>query len=128
VLAAREKTLGDDDDLTMETLLILAVIYSSLGKMSEALGLRWRRLAVFEKGVAYNEEFLEAISSVAYHAWQVGRMEESHAMFRRALEGFKRTTGCNKDIKQSVVNLFVAFCKSQGKDAEAEAVMQSMEN
>jgi tetratricopeptide (TPR) repeat protein len=124
-VTARERVLGFDDNRTIASVTVLAVVLQLQGMYEEAKKLSQRALETREKELgAHHLDTLLSVGYLAYVLYSQGKYKEAEKLHRRALEGYEKELGLyNPSTLMSVMNLSKAL-QSQGNYDEVEKLSQ----
>ena len=124
-VAAREKALGLDDQQTLVSVEILALVLRCQGKYDKAEKLNRRALEGREKerGVQHPDALM-SVSNLALVLQDQGKYDEAEKLNRRALEGYEKELGEQHPDTLTSVNNLAGVLGDQGKYDEAEKLIQ----
>ena len=127
VLAYTQRTLGEHNQLTLDTVNNLGVLYLDQGKLAEAESMYQRALVGYEKNPGKNHIFILAtINDLGILYRKQGKLAEAESMYQRALSGKEKALGKDHiSTLQTMSNLGVLYQK-QGKLVEAESIYQRL--
>ncbi|KAI9779071.1 MAG: hypothetical protein M1839_007737 [Geoglossum umbratile] len=115
-LAIREKVLGPDHELTLDT------VYN-LGRLAESEAMYKRALSGYEKTLGPDHTpALETFNGLGILYRHQGKLTEAEAMYKRALAGLEKTPGPDHTLTLETVNGLGSLYRHQGKLAEAETM------
>lgn len=124
-LAVREKTLGLDNQQTLSTLGMLALVLRSRGKYTEAEALNRRVLAGLENKLGkQHPSTLMLVSNLAEDQRARGKYEEAEALNRHALAGRRMELGEHHLDTLSSMGSLALVLLARGKYKEAEKLNQ----
>jgi tetratricopeptide (TPR) repeat protein len=118
---ARERVFGPEDERTMTSITVLAILLHHQGKYEEAEKLDRRALKGRERQLgAHHPSTLRSVENLASVLRAQGKYEESVKLNRRALKGYENELGgYYRDMLTCMKNL-AAVLQDQGKYVEAE--------
>lgn len=122
-VAASEKALGRENQLTLESLNILAAVLRAQGKYEEAETLHRRALEGNEKNLGEDHpNTLMSMNNLAAVLHNRGKYGEAEMLTRRALEGQGTKLGEDHPNTLMSVGNLAEVLRVQGKYAEAETL------
>ncbi|KAH8721545.1 Tetratricopeptide repeat-domain-containing protein [Phaeosphaeriaceae sp. PMI808] len=117
-MRARESTLGEDDEDTLNSMELVALVLQDQGKYEEAETMSWRALE--GRGMVLGKDHPDTLSSVSTLASVLqdqGKYEEAETMSWRALEGREEVLGeDHPDTLTSVHSLASLFDQQRRYD------------
>jgi tetratricopeptide (TPR) repeat protein len=114
------KCHGDDSEITLDVMVMLAISYSTAGKEEEALQLRERLMEARRRGLGEDHlDTLREMSNLASSYSKLGRDEEALPLREQVLEKRRRLLGEDHlDTLRAMNNLADSYSKF-GRDQEA---------
>ncbi|KAF2994399.1 hypothetical protein E8E13_002869 [Curvularia kusanoi] len=120
-LAADERQLGPENERTLISSNMLAVVLESRGEYEKAEVLHRRALARAETELGrHHNGTLRIAQNLTSVLLSQGRYAEAEPLIRRALEGFRRFFGEEHLVTLSVVGGLARVLRAQGKYKKAE--------
>lgn len=110
-VAAGERTLGQDDQLTLKSIKTLALVLQYQGKYDKAEKMNWRALVGREKQLGAQHPYtLASVMNLAFALHCRGKDDEAEKINRRALEGCEKELGTqHPSMLTSMSNLAVVL-------------------
>ncbi|KAF1812001.1 hypothetical protein P152DRAFT_488337, partial [Eremomyces bilateralis CBS 781.70] len=106
-LKARERICGQEDQLTLISVTVLASVITSQGKYSEAEKLNRRALEGYEKGLGVQHpDTLTSVDNLAGVLKYQGKYSEAEKLNRRALEGREKELGLGIDHPDTLTSVY----------------------
>jgi tetratricopeptide (TPR) repeat protein len=114
-LQEREKALGADHTLTLDTACSLGLFYSNHGKLAEAEQMYQWGLQGYEKTLgADHTSTLNTVYNLGLLCMNQGKLDEAQKMFRRALQGYEKVLGeFHTSTLDTVYNLGPLYLKQR---------------
>ncbi|KAH6975787.1 hypothetical protein EDB80DRAFT_900003 [Ilyonectria destructans] len=113
------------DDLVMDSLHMLGILYSDQGKFKEAEEMYERALEGREKALGPDHtSTLDTVNNLGLLYKDQGKFKEAEEMYERALEGYEKALGPDHTSTLNTVNNLGLLYKNQGKFKEAEEMYE----
>jgi tetratricopeptide (TPR) repeat protein len=120
-LTAMEEALGPDDQQTLLSVVVLALVLQGQGKYGEAEKLNQRALKGYEEELGVQHpDTLTSVNNLASVLRAQGKYEEAEKLNRRALKGYEEELGVQHHYTLTSVNNLALVLRAQGKYEEAE--------
>ncbi|KAK2608781.1 hypothetical protein QQS21_002638 [Conoideocrella luteorostrata] len=120
-LQGKEKALGPDHTLTLDTVNSLGVLYANQGKLQEAKEMFLRALQGKEKAWGPDHtSTLATVNSLGVLYMDQDKLQEAEEMYLRALQGKEKALGPDHTSTLATVNNLGILYANQGKLQEAE--------
>ena len=120
-VTARERVLGLDNDQTLTSVTMLALVLQDQGKYDEAEKLNRRALEGREKTLReHHPDTLTSVNNLALVLQDQGKYDEAEKLNRRALEGREKELGEHHPDTLTSVNNLALVLQYQEKYDEAE--------
>lgn len=124
-LKVREKSLGPEHSITLESVSILASILEKQGKYYEAELLGRRALENNEKHLGSEHiDTMMNVSELASVLQKQGKYSEAELLSRRGLENTQKLLGSEHLITLTSMNRLALILRGQGKYKEAESLFR----
>ncbi|KAL4759686.1 uncharacterized protein BDW70DRAFT_161387 [Aspergillus foveolatus] len=124
-LAGRERTLGPDHTLTLDTVNNLGNLYSDQGKLKAAEEMYQRALAGREKALGPDHtSTLETVNNLGLLYSDQGNLRKAEEMYQRALAGFEKALGPDHTSTLDTVHNLGILYKKQGNLRKPEEMYQ----
>jgi len=126
-LSLRRAALGDSDELTLTSMVLMSMLYQSLDDPQRAIELSERvvELSTREFGPAHDRT-LEAINNLVTNYFSVGRIAESIDILIPALNARRKLHGPEDSVMLSMVNNLAALFIQQERYEEAVPLLQEV--
>ncbi|KAI7770703.1 hypothetical protein LZL87_004490 [Fusarium oxysporum] len=113
------------DQLVIDSLANLGILYRDQGKLLEAEAMYKRALEGYEKALGQDHiSTLNIINNLGVLYRDQGKLLEAEAMYKRAIEGYEKALGQDHISTLNTVNNLGALYVGQGKLLEAEAMFK----
>ncbi|CAN9418408.1 unnamed protein product [Alternaria alternata] len=120
-VAAGEQALGREDQLTLDTVEILALVLRAQGEYGEAETLHRRALEGREKKLGEDHsDTLMSVDNLSIVLQDQGRYEEAETLSQRALKGLEEKLGEDHPNTLTSMSNLAEVLHLQGKHREAE--------
>ncbi|KAG7289881.1 hypothetical protein NEMBOFW57_006258 [Staphylotrichum longicolle] len=124
-LQGRERALGPDDTLTLDTVNNLANVYSAQDRLEKAEAMYQWALRGYEKALSPDHpSTLDTVNNLGVLYARQGRLEEAEAMFQRSLKGSEEALGPDYTATLDTLHNLGSLNAAQGRLGEAEAMYQ----
>lgn len=124
-LAGREKVLGPDHVLTLETVNNLGLLYFNQGKLAKAEQMYTRALAGKEKALGPDHiSTLDTVVNFGVLYRAQGKLAEAEQMYTRALARYEKALGSDHISTLDTVNSLGVLYWYQGKHDQAEQMYE----
>ncbi|KAI6762109.1 hypothetical protein HG531_002662 [Fusarium graminearum] len=122
-LQEKEKRLGPNDILTLNTAHNLGLAYANQGRFHEAEAIYERALHGYEKVLRPDHiSTLDTVHNLGILYFDQDRLDEAEAMYKRALEGYQVAFGPENTLTLTAINNLGGLYVFQGRLDEAEAI------
>jgi tetratricopeptide (TPR) repeat protein len=119
-LAIRDKELGPDDPLLLQTLNNLAAVYGAQENYAAAEPLFRRVLDSREKSLGPDDRLTaQSVNNLALLYAAQGRYVEAEPLYQRALASLEKTTGRNSPDVAKVLENYAALLAETGRTEES---------
>ncbi|RFU30805.1 hypothetical protein B7463_g5540, partial [Scytalidium lignicola] len=124
-LQGRERTLGTNHNLTLNTVNSLGLIYADQGKLDEAEKMYRRALQGRERTLGPDHaSTLNTVSNLGRLYTMQGKLDEAEKMHQRALQGKEKVLDCDHILTLGTINDLGLLYAGQGKLDEAKNMYQ----
>jgi eukaryotic-like serine/threonine-protein kinase len=122
-LTLRQRTLGEENPKTLETMSLLGLIADYQGKYREAEALLSKALEISDHVLGpEHPDSLKTMSRLAWVEYDEGKYGESEALVSKSLEISRRVLGPDHPDTLIASNILANSYSAQGKYAQAEAL------
>jgi tetratricopeptide (TPR) repeat protein len=124
-LTSKEKALGPEHTLALNTVNNLGYLYADQGKLAEAETMYQRALTGYEKALGpEHTSTLGTVDNLGLLYVDQGKLAEAETMYQRALTGKEKALGPEHTSTLGTVDNLGLLYVDQGKLAEAETMYQ----